>query len=377
LKNCEPSFVVHGTTAVSNLTFRHYFAKEALTHTTLSHAPLCRAPRQGHGRAARHSVVHASGAEAIRERVCVTQAQNRQGLGDVPDLRRGPRAGVCRQQHAREEYAHFKEHGDGAAVCTVAHAEALLDAQCVPNSPKAIAHAEDAEDTPVVAAMHNTEPYTVVEVLYQTLNGEAVSDIVSATVVSPAQVPAMPLLAKLGGERLVAAPSYLPLVLAALQACAMFAAWFKHVCDVQLARPEAETRLYLDGGFTSMCRVIESFAAHQPDNAEAVECLRLFAPMSDERDAALRIDGIRAASQNALKYVGGTFTLEPQSYGFTTAVAREAEQVVFAALTQATGAPHRARLARVPRARADCAQGYSGSGHRRPRRRARGPARQV
>lgn len=228
---------------------------------------------------------------------------------------------------SKDKNKHFGTHAPGTTAATETQARLVLDQAL--NTAQREDDADDPEPVtdygaPVVAVVHEKEPFTIVELQSMAGDGTPQSTIVSATVSSPAVVPDVGQLARLGGETLIAAPSCLPALLRALETNAPgFWTWFQGVCATQRERPEVETRLFT-GDWPSLIRVLDNYAkcAAIP---EANECLRLLRHFSDERDAALCVHEMVCMG---LRWADGRFTVNQAAFGFSTAIAREAEAAV-------------------------------------------------
>ena len=120
---------------------------------------------------------------------------------------------VTRTWQARAQ--HYKQHSADDAPATDGEVRALLDAQ-LPQAGEARADPDGDDDAPLVAVVHVRAPYSILEERYLGKDGP-VSEIVAASASGPVAVPDTPQLAKLRGQRLVAADSCLPALVRGLE----------------------------------------------------------------------------------------------------------------------------------------------------------------
>jgi len=190
----------------------------------------------------------------------------------------------------------------------------------------------------IVAIVHQSDPYSILELCRQGPNGP-VSEIHAATTTGLIAIPDMPNLARLNGSPLVAAPSCIPALVPALECNApAFWTWFQRINDLQKQRAKDETRVFT-GTWMSIKRVIENHHAAVPSK-EAVECLKLFKFLNDETDPVLRLTGLMNASNKTLRYINDTFIQAPKSFEFETEVAREAEKAMFGVMAKVALTDH-------------------------------------
>ena len=222
----------------------------------------------------------------------------------------------------RSRTKHFKTHSTKDVQATEDEVYNLLE-----KAPPA-----KEETGPMVAIVHDSPPYSFTE-----LRRGSTSSIVTVSTSGPANVPDEPHLAKLKGKLLVSAPTMLPALLCALeQQATTFWPWFQNLCKVQCQRPADETRVFT-GTWSSLVKAIENYNAHA-SNTEAEEVLHLFGRITDQPDAAVHVIELYQAANKGLRWTEGGFTMHPISYGFSTAVAQDAERAVFAVIIEAAKA---------------------------------------